>query len=289
MRIGDPLREEACAAQLAVSRTSIRGALQILAAQGILEARPRKGYVLKRNADEIGQEIDLPASSDERLYLQIARDFLAGRLPGSNNETELMRRYKASRHLILAAMALLSEEGIIHRGKGREWRFRDVLTSSRARGQSYELRMMIEPAALLLPTFTAARSELGAMRDLQDKLYKSVNPGASHREVFQTDASFHELLAQLSGNAFVLSIVRQQNRLRRLIEYQSNLNANRVRTWCREHMSVIDALLADDRALAAERLHRHLENARLAANSGDKLKPKLRTSAKRRLSSVAAE
>jgi DNA-binding GntR family transcriptional regulator len=135
MRIGDPLREEAFAAQLGVSRTSIRGALRILGAQGVLEARPRKGYVLRRNATKIIEE-DLPTSSDERLYFQIARDYLAKRLPESNTETELMRRYKASRHLVLAALALLSEEGIIHRGKGREWRFRDVLTSSRAGGKA---------------------------------------------------------------------------------------------------------------------------------------------------------
>ena len=272
MRLGDPLREEALASELAVSRTSIRGALRILGAQGILAARPRKGYVLKQNASEIGQEIDLPASSDERLYFQIARDYLAGRLPESNTETELMRRYKASRHLVLAALALLSEEGIIHRGKGREWRFRDVLTSSRARAQSYELRLMIEPAALLLPSFAIARSDLNATRALQQKLYESVDPGASHREVFQTDAGFHELLAQLSRNHFVLATVRQQNRLRRLLEYESNLDAERVRTWCREHISVIDALLADDRHLAAKRLRQHLENARLAANARRKVR-----------------
>jgi DNA-binding GntR family transcriptional regulator len=286
MRIGDPLREEAFAAQLSVSRTSIRGALRILGAQGLLEARPRKGYVLKRNATDILQE-ELPTSSDERLYFQIARDYLAKRLPESNTETELMRRYKASRHLVLAALALLSEEGIIHRGKGREWRFRDVLTSSRARGQSYELRTMIEPAALLLPSFETSRFALEAMREVQERLQNSVEARASHREVFQADASFHELLAQLSGNAFVLATVRQHNRVRRLLEYQSNLDAARVRTWCREHISVIDALLAGDRSRAAVRLRQHLENARRAANSRQKLNPKLRAEGKRRLSPAA--
>jgi len=281
--MGDPLREEAFAAQLGVSRTSIRGALRILGAQGLLEARPRKGYVLRRNATEILQE-DLPTSLDERLYFQIARDYLAKRLPESNTETELMRRYKASRHLVLAALALLSEEGIIHRGKGREWRFRDVLTSSRARGQSYELRTMIEPAALLLPSFTTPRSALEAIRNVQERLQNSAAARASHREVFQADASFHELLAQFSGNAFVLTTVRQQNRLRRLLEYQSNLDAERVRTWCREHISVIDSLLAGDRSQAAEQLRQHLENARRAADDGQKLRPKTRSDGRRRLS-----
>jgi DNA-binding GntR family transcriptional regulator len=85
----------------------------------------------------------------------------------------------------------------------------------------------------------------------------------SSREVFQTDASFHELLASFSGNSFVLSSIRQQNRLRRLLEYQSYPDASRVRAWCLEHVSVIDALLDGNQHLAARHLSRHLENARL--------------------------
>jgi DNA-binding GntR family transcriptional regulator len=270
MPAGQPLREEALARHFAVSRTSVRGALRLLGDQGILEARPHRGYVLVRNAGEIEQGIELPQSSDERLYLQIARDYLAGALPESLTETDFMRRYDASRHLVLATLALLSEEGIVHRGHGREWRFRDVLKSSRGRAESYELRLMIEPAALLLPTFRIVKPQLQDMRALQEKLYKASDAGFSHRDVFRTDASFHELLAQLSGNGFILATIRQQNRLRRLLEYRSNLDAQRVRTWCLEHIAVIDALLDGDRRLAAARLTRHLENARRTAAAGAK-------------------
>jgi DNA-binding GntR family transcriptional regulator len=196
--------------------------------------------------------------------MQIARDYVIGSLPESTTETDLMRRYDASRHLVLAALALLSEEGIIHRGKGREWRFREILKSSRAREESYELRLMVEPAALLLPTFQIDKQQLEDTRQLQEKLLSAAESGVSHRLVFQTDASLHEMLAKLSSNAFVLATIRQQNRLRRLLEYQSYLDAKRVREWCLEHISVIDALLDDNQHLAARYLTKHLENARLA-------------------------
>jgi DNA-binding GntR family transcriptional regulator len=270
MPAGQPLREEALARHFAVSRTSVRGALRILGDQGILETRPHRGYVLVRNAGEIEHGIELPSSSDGRLYLQIARDYLAGALPESMTETGFMRRYDASRHLVLATLARLSEEGIVHRGHGRDWRFRDVLKSTRGREESYELRLMIEPSALLLPTFRMAKRQLEGMRALQEKLYKASNAGFSYRDVFDTDAGFHELLAQLSGNGFILATIRQQNRLRRLLEYRSNLDAQRVRTWCLEHIAVIDALLGGDRRLAATRLARHLENARRSAPAGAK-------------------
>lgn len=265
MKAGQHLGEEVLAGRLGVSRTSVRGALRILGAQDIVDARPHRGYVLRRDGSELEAGTELPPSSDEKLYMQIARDYVIGTLPESTTETDLMRRYDTSRHLILAALALLSEEGIIHRGKGREWRFREILKSSRAREESYELRLMVEPAALLLPTFQIDKSELEEMRKLQEKLLTSAESGVSHRVVFQTDARFHEMLAKLSSNAFVLSTIRQQNRLRRLLEYQSYLDAKRVREWCLEHISVIDALLDDNQHLAARYLTKHLENARLAS------------------------
>lgn len=263
MPSGEKLGEEMLAGQLGVSRTSVRGALRVLETRKIVEARPRRGYRLREAGRDIESDTELPTSRDETLYMQIARDRLAGHLPESFTETDLMRRYGVGRHLVLAALALLSEEGIVHRGQGREWRFRNILNSRRAREESYEFRSMLEPAALLLPTFRIAKPELARMRDLQNDLLASSGKGVSSREVFQTDASFHELLGSFSGNGFVLSSIRQQNRLRRLLEYQSYPNAERVRAWCLEHISVIDALLDGDQHLAARHLTKHLENARL--------------------------
>jgi DNA-binding GntR family transcriptional regulator len=217
----------------------------------------------------------------------IARDRLAGALPESVTETDLMRRYSAGRHLVLAALALLLEEGVVHRGHGREWQFRPFLKSRRAREESYDFRLILEPSALLLPTFCIVRPELLRMRDLQNHLLASSGRGISSREVFQTDASFHELLGSFSRNSFVLSAIRQQTRLRRLLEYQSYPNATRVRAWCLEHIAVIDALLNSDRQLAAQHLTKHLENARLEPPANKPTQPKrLSPSASRQLASA---
>lgn len=262
MQAGKRLGEEMLGERLGVSRTSVRGALRILQSRGIVETWPRRGYRLCLPSAEIKFDAELPVSRDEDLYMRIARDRLAGSLPECATETEFMRRYGVGRHLVLAALALLSEDGIVHRGPGREWRFRDILKSRRAREESYELRLMIEPSALLLPTFRIVLPDLQRMRDMQYKLLSSLGK-ISAREVFQTDASFHELLGSFSGNSFVLASIRQQNRLRRLLEYQSYPDAIRLRAWCLEHISVIDALLNGDQPLAARYLTKHLENARL--------------------------
>ena len=45
------------------------------------------------------------------------------------------------------------------------------------------------------------------------------------KEIFETDAEFHELLAEASGNLFVLQAIQQQNRLRRLLEFGITISA----------------------------------------------------------------
>lgn len=258
---GHHLREEALTHRLDVSRTSVRAGLRMLHEQGLVVARRNRGYVLARGPDEIQLTTELPTSADEALYMRIARDRVANRLPQTTTETELMRRYDCGRNLVLAALAMLSEEGLIRRGRGREWQFREVLNSPQIRRQSYELRLMLEPAALLLPRFRPDKSKLVEMRDRQVALMLSVGRAASWREVFDVDAGFHEILAHFSRNEFVLEIICQHNRLRRLVEYESYPDAARVRAWSREHVAVIDAILEGNNKLASHRLALHLHNA----------------------------
>jgi DNA-binding GntR family transcriptional regulator len=262
--IGHHLREEALAQRLDVSRTSIRAGLRILHAQRLVTARQNRGYVLARGITEL-QELQLatklPTSADETLYMRIVRDRVANRLPQCATETELMRRYDCGRNLVLAALAMLSEEGLVRRGRGREWQFREVLNSPRIRWQSYELRLMLEPAALILPGFEPDIAKIEEMRDRQVALMSSAGSAMSWRDVFDVDASFHELLAEFSGNEFLLEVIRQHNRLRRLIEYESYPNSKRVRAWSREHVAVIDAILEGNNRLASRRLAQHLRNA----------------------------
>ena len=140
-------------------------------------------------------------------------------------------------------------------------------TPQEARRQSYELRMMVEPAGLLLTGFRADQIEMSEMR-ARHVAMMSNGRILSRRDVFDIDASFHEMLARFSGNEAVLEVIRQQNRLRRLMEYQSYPDAARVWAWSGEHLAVIDALLGDDRPLASSRLAQHLRNAMSQTNNG---------------------
>ena len=258
---GYRFREQALADRFEVSRTPVRVALHLLARSGALAFVQYRGFTLAKPAEELGDsEAALTPSANEALYMRLAIDRLSGLIGNDFTETELVRRYGVSRTLLLAVLARMAQEGLVERGKGREWRFRPLLDSREAHAQSYAFRLLVEPAAIRLPTFQVNGKELRHARDRHERLLESPR---RHRsvELFDVDASFHELLAGLSGNLFCLSVVRSHNQLRRLVEYSGYDNERRVNAWVREHLAIIDALLARNRDKAARLMSAHLRMA----------------------------
>lgn len=83
--------------------------------------------------------------------------------------------------------------------------------------------------------------------------------------VSELDIRVHETLAAWGRNHFVRSAVHQRNTLRRLIELGSYRNQACGAVWCREHMSTLAAIAADNMAMAARLMHQHLQHAAEAA------------------------
>ncbi|ATA22120.1 DNA-binding GntR family transcriptional regulator [Gibbsiella quercinecans] len=260
---GHHLREQQLADLLGVSRTPVRSALKLLSELGIIEARRNQGFFLVKSFNELHQiNIDIPVSSDQDLYEQLVRDRIAGKLPDSLTQIEIAQRYDVDRSVMARTLLRLSEDGLIARNKGQGWSFLPTLNTDVALSNGYGFRLMIEPAALLSPAFRAERSALKRLR-LQH-IYLISHPdilAVDGRQIFDTDASFHEMLAEFSGNIFVLQAIQQQNRLRRLLEFGSYTNKQRVREWCEEHVAIIDAVLDKRMDAAAEMMRSHLQSA----------------------------
>ncbi|WP_158780381.1 GntR family transcriptional regulator [Pantoea sp. BAV 3049] len=260
---GHHLREQHLADALGVSRTPVRAGLKELTRLGAVEARPNQGFFLLKSADALQQiEIAQPQSSDQTLYELLVRDRIAGALPESFTQTGIGQRYEVDRGVLARTLVKLSEDGLIARNAGHGWRFQQTLNSEVALRNSYGFRLMIEPAALLTPHLRVDRQLLKRLRAQHLRLI--THPDITRvpaREIFETDASFHELLAEASGNLFVLQAIQQQNRLRRLMEFGSYHNKRRVKAWCEEHVAIIDALRDNKAELAAELMRQHLQSA----------------------------
>ena len=260
---GHHLREQHLADALGVSRTPVRAGLKELTRMGAVEARPNQGFFLLKRSNELDQlEIEQSKSNDQKLYEQLVHDRIAGILPESFTQTEISQRYDVDRGVLTRTLVKLSEDGLIARNAGHGWRFLQTLNSDIALRNSYGFRLMIEPMALLTPNLHVDRQMLKRLRARHLRLI--THPDITQvpaKEIFETDALFHELLAEASGNLFVVQAIQQQNRLRRLLEFGSYHNKRRVKEWCEEHVAIIDALRENKQEQAAELMRKHLQYA----------------------------
>ena len=248
---------------LGVSRTPIRASLKLLADQGVVKKRKNHGYFLLKPFDALQRAgLAVPSSTEQKLYQQLVRDRLAGRLSESITQSAIAERYSVDRTLLLRVLARLAEDSLIARNKGHGWRFLPTLDTAQALRSSYEFRLTIEPAGLLLNSFRLDAAVIERCR-LQHKFlisHPKIN-SVDRSWLFETDVAFHELLAGATGNAYFLQAVQQQNRLRRLLEFWTYANKRRVRDWCREHLAIMDAITANNYQRAAEAMRQHLMRA----------------------------
>lgn len=264
MERGQHLTEASLQSLFGTSRQPIRSALGILADQGIVERVPNKGFYL-RDPDRIAAD-PLPAAnetSDEATYLRIAEDRLSRRLPDRVGETDLMRRYGVSRLGLRRILTRISGEGWIERNEGRGWTFAVLIDSVEAYRECYDLRQAIEVHGIRSPEFRADPAVLADLRRRQEIVADGGWRRLSQMELFEANSSFHEGLAALSGNRFLVNTVQKLNQLRRLIEYRQTLNAEQVRGQNAEHLAILDALDAGDTGRAADLMHDHLGRAKL--------------------------
>ncbi|WP_246792363.1 GntR family transcriptional regulator [Burkholderia perseverans] len=261
--VGYHLREQQLADLLGVSRTPVRAAMGVLESFGVVEARKNQGYFLAQPPDGLHRiELDLPPSADEDLYNRLVTDRLAGTIPASLTQTDIAQRYAVDRVTMTRALSRLSEDGLIIRNKGHGWSFQPSLDSALTLKNSYDFRLTLEPAGLLLPTFSPDRSVLERCRREHIFLVSQLGGNSvTPKQVFETDANFHEMLAEYSGNVFMYQSMQQQNRLRRLLEFQGYVNRKRIREWCGEHVEILEAILDGDMPTAAVRMHQHLSHA----------------------------
>ena len=203
---------------------------------------------------------------DQMLYDRMVRDRLEGVLPDSFSQAEIAQRYGLDRVVVVRTIARLAHDGLVARKKGYGWRFLPTLDNRSALRGSYEFRSAIEPAAILFRSFRIDGGVLDKIRMQHIRLEASPNFGTiDGSEFFEIDAAFHEMIADFSGNLFVLHAVQQQNRLRRLFEFGTYNNRKRVREWLREHLDIMEALVALDFTRASTLMEDHIANARSKA------------------------
>jgi DNA-binding GntR family transcriptional regulator len=260
MRSGEPLREEAFARELGVSRSPIRRCFALLEELGIARKEQNRGYFLTCDAKAIEtSKLPLEVDSFEDFYLRVVDDVLSGDIPTTFFEAELLRRYDVPRGQLMKVLNRLANEAMIERKPGQGWEINSFLHDSKAHIQSYRFRMAIEPAALLEPGYKVDKAGFARARALQQQLLDGDIFTLSRSQLFHIGAQLHELIVRCSGNAFFLEAIRRQNQLRRFMAYKANLDRQRLIIQCTEHIQLLDLIESGKCEAAAGFLRHHLD------------------------------
>jgi DNA-binding GntR family transcriptional regulator len=231
---------------------------------GALGSEPNRGFFVAKDSAML-RDITVPndAESDEANYMRIAEARLSGNLPDEVAESELMDRYDLTRLQVQRVLNRMAREGMADRKPGRGWVFRPVLSTVESHRESYRFRMIIEPAAIMEPTFRIDRSAFERARREQLLMLDSGIETWTASERFRAGAEFHETIVSCSGNRFLLEALRNVNQLRRVMEYHQHTASPRDRTrlvrQCLEHLHLLDLLEAGERMEAYHELRKHLD------------------------------
>ena len=260
---GAHLPEQQIASLCNVSRTPVRAALRLLTEQGVVRWESATGYRLAVDlAAQASVAAELPVTAEDELAEAILRDRSARRLDQTVTVVGLMRRYNAARKTVLKSLQRLTEENLVDRAPGQSWLFRRAPDDPEAQGESYEFRLLLEPAAILTPGFRLDGARAAALRQGMEALSALPDAVFDSREFQRLDIEFHNMIADGSANRFVADALSDHLRLRRLPGIYAGVNVFRLKQSLSEHLTILDHLESRQYEVAADLLRVHLRLSR---------------------------
>jgi len=251
---GRHLVEQDLCRTFGVSRTPIRGALKLLASEGVVSPRPGRGYVLAKIPALPAQEES--EEEDQRLFEALARARGAGKLAETFTQQEIVRRFHAKLATVMEVLRKLRELGVIERKSGHGWAFAG--DSARVLNESYAFRRALEPQILLLPGFKLDRGCAERARSQHQKLRKKAWRAGDGVSFHAVNADFHEQLARCSGSRIMLQAIQNQNQLRDFLIGHWDYPIEQVHSAIEDHLEILAALESGYADKAAALMLHHL-------------------------------
>lgn len=260
---GSHLATEALARTFQVSRSPVREALGILSDRGLIENRKNRGYFVKTDFDRPrtpASEMPAPAWVEEPYFI-FAEDWLNDRIESEVTEQSVRERYGLTKTQAVEMLTRAAREGWAEPKPGYGWRLRPVAKTSEAFEEIYRFRAVIEPAAILEPSFRFDRGAAAALRKTQERLASGRIEKMAPEALTHAGSIFHEELIKMSGNFMFFQALERANQLRRLLEYRLKVNPSRIVVQAREHLQILELLEKGDNLDAAHLMRRHLSGA----------------------------
>ncbi len=176
-------------------------------------------------------------------------------------ERRLAEHLRMSRTPLGDALAMLEAEGLLVRNYGRGLRVRTM--DVRDFVDNLDIRLILEPEAVKL---AVGRLDLGRIRDLAERIERirtTAREGGGppeREEVRQVDESLHAMIAEATGNARMVAIIRSLRQQTRMFDLRSL--PERIDDTCSEHLAILHRIAEGKSAEAAEAMREHLAAVR---------------------------
>ncbi|MBC9724325.1 GntR family transcriptional regulator [Streptomyces sp. TRM68367] len=214
-----------------------------------------------------GHTPDLPVlgarkpSHRERVADALRAALIAGELrPGEiYSAPALAARFGVSATPVREAMLDLAKEGLVDTVPNKG--FRVTAVSEKQLDEYTHIRSLIEIPTTTALTTTADPAALEALRPVAQDIVTAAATGDLIAYI-EADLRFHLGLLTLAGNDHLVEVVRDLRRRSRLYGLATLAESGRLEASAKEHLELLDALLARDPEQVHEVMTRHLGHVR---------------------------
>ena len=182
--------------------------------------------------------------------------------PGSwIDELRLAEEYGISRTPLREALKVLAAEGLVTMKVRRGAYVTEV--NEKDLHDVYHLLALLESDAAGEVARSASDVQLKELQALHGELSAAVN---DREQFFAINERFHVRLLELADNRWRTQMVSDLRKVMKLNRHNSLFKNGRLDESLREHQAIMDALLARDASLSAQRMQDHFANGLEAAN-----------------------
>ena len=264
---GERLLESKVAEAFGISRSPARLALQSLARDALVVPHPVRGWEVAGSAAGPVAALErvriVQPRQWERMYSEVEQALYAHGLfgPVRVNDAKLATHFGVSRTVTRDVLARMHSIGMVVKDEAGHW-VAEQITPARIQNL-FELRQLLEPVALVQ---AAPHLPTPLLLQIRGRVLDAMRRRSVNSEQFdQLETDLHMTVLSYAPNKELTLAAKRTEFLfgptRHLIDPLLGLSKATVSAVLREHLQVIEALIAADAGLAAGSLRVHISAA----------------------------